>query len=88
MVIISVPACAAVLPLTRNLSHLSGSVWNKTLAGQRAQRIEMLLLHEFHKRKFLLPDKMSQREKDRLAKVRRDPRYDPRPGTAASLHSH
>jgi hypothetical protein len=25
--------------------------------GARSQRIESLLLHEFHKRKFLLPDK-------------------------------
>lgn len=39
-----------------------------TLQGQRAQRIEMLLLHEFHSRKFLLPDRLSQRERERLAK--------------------
>lgn len=31
------------------------------LQGQRAQRIEMLLLHEFHGRKFLLPDKLSMK---------------------------
>lgn len=60
-----------MLPLTRQLSAISGSVWNRTLAGQRAQRIEMLLLHEFHDRKFLLPDKLSFKDKERLAaKVR------------------
>ena len=39
-----------------------------SLQGQRAQRIEMLLLHEFYGRKFLLPDRLSQRERERLAK--------------------
>ncbi len=48
-----------VLPLTRQLSNLSGSSWSKALQGQRAQRIEMLLLHEFHEQKFMLPDKLS-----------------------------
>jgi hypothetical protein len=53
-------ACPA-LPLTKQLTNLSGSLWSRTLAGQRAQRIEMLLLHEFHDRKFILPDKLSQK---------------------------
>lgn len=48
-----------VLPLTRQLSNLSGSLWSKALQGQRAQRIEMLLLHEFYQHKFMLPDKLS-----------------------------
>ena len=50
-----------MLPLTKQLTNLSGSQWSRTLAGQRAQRIEMLLLHEFHARKFILPDKLSQK---------------------------
>ena len=41
----------SVLPLTRQLTCLSGSLWARTLAGARAQRIEYLLLHEFHGRK-------------------------------------
>ena len=50
-----------MLPLTKQLTNLSGSQWSRTLAGQRVQRIEMLLLHEFHARKFILPDKLSQK---------------------------
>eukprot|EP00889_Picochlorum_renovo_P005130 jgi/Picre1/32160/NNA_007506.t1 len=53
----------AVLPLTRQLAELSGSLWSKALLNQRAQRIEYLLLHEFHNNKFILPDKMSAKEK-------------------------
>ncbi|KAL6757111.1 hypothetical protein V8C86DRAFT_3135851 [Haematococcus lacustris] len=76
----------AVLPLTKALTNLSGSLWSKTLQagpqeqgrrgrskgqghreGARAQRIEMLLLHEFHARKYILPDKLSFKDKERVA---------------------
>lgn len=55
----------SVLPLTRALAALSGSSWNRSLAGQRAQRIESLLLHEFYNRKFLLPDRLTGRVRGR-----------------------
>jgi DNA polymerase alpha subunit A len=59
-----------VLPLSKQLSVVSGSLWSRTLQGARAQRIEMLLLHEFHARKFILPDKLSQKDKAALADKR------------------
>ncbi|KAG2500449.1 hypothetical protein HYH03_002016 [Edaphochlamys debaryana] len=59
----------SVLPLTKQLSSLSGHLWSRTLAGQRAQRIEMLLLHEFHARKYILPDKQSFKDKQRRAQA-------------------
>jgi DNA polymerase alpha subunit A len=46
-----------MLPLTKQLTSLAGNLWSSTLQGGRAQRIEFLLLHEFHNRGFLLPDK-------------------------------
>lgn len=41
------------------------------LQGSRAQRVEYLLLHEFHGRKFILPDKLSLRDKERLTSKRK-----------------
>ena len=38
-----------VLPLTKQLTNLAGNLWTKSLQGKRAERIEYLLLHEFHK---------------------------------------
>lgn len=92
----------SVLPLTRQLSEVSGSMWTRALQvriqpslftscirpspcsaclslswcamhlqSQRAQRIEMLLLHEFYARKFMLPDKMTQREREAVLKAAR-----------------
>jgi DNA polymerase alpha subunit A len=57
----------SVLPLAKQLANLSGSLWSRVLQGARAQRIEWLLLHEFHARKFILPDKLSARDKALLA---------------------
>lgn len=36
-----------ILPLTKQLTNISGNIWARTLKGARAERIEYLLLHEF-----------------------------------------
>ncbi|QRV74151.1 DNA polymerase family B [Ceratobasidium sp. AG-Ba] len=46
-----------MLPLTRQLTNLAGNSWNKTLNGGRAERNEYILLHEFHRLKYICPDK-------------------------------
>ncbi|KAI8347087.1 DNA polymerase family B-domain-containing protein [Mortierella sp. GBAus27b] len=46
-----------LLPLSRQLTTLSGNLWSMTLTAGRAVRNEYLLLHEFHKKKYICPDK-------------------------------
>eukprot|EP00026_Physarum_polycephalum_P000493 Phypoly_transcript_00494.p1 GENE.Phypoly_transcript_00494~~Phypoly_transcript_00494.p1 ORF type:complete len:1064 (+),score=166.17 Phypoly_transcript_00494:1336-4527(+) len=58
-----------VLPLTKQLTNVSGNLWVHSLMGRRAQRIEYLLLHEFHSKKYIVPDKATHKEKaDKKAK--------------------
>ncbi|CAE6229466.1 unnamed protein product [Arabidopsis arenosa] len=60
-----------VLPLTLQLTNISGNLWGKTLQGGSAQRNEYYLLHTFHSKKYILPDKISQHMKERKSSKRR-----------------
>jgi DNA polymerase alpha subunit A len=46
-----------VLPLTRQLSNLAGNLWINSLLNKRAERNEWLLVHEFKRLKYIVPDK-------------------------------
>ncbi|PQE13809.1 hypothetical protein CJF30_00006604 [Rutstroemia sp. NJR-2017a BBW] len=46
-----------MLPLTKVLTNLAGNSWARTLTGTRAERNEYILLHEFHRNKYICPDK-------------------------------
>jgi len=48
-----------MLPLTRVLTNLAGNSWARTLTGTRAERNEYILLHEFHRNKYICPDKQA-----------------------------
>ena len=52
-----------MLPLSKQLTNLGGNLWIRTLTGGRAERIEYLLLHEFHNRKYIVPDKERPKKK-------------------------
>nr|XP_043631104.1 DNA polymerase alpha catalytic subunit [Erigeron canadensis] len=62
----------SVLPLTRQLTNISGNLWGKTLQGARAQRVEYLLLHAFHAKKFMVPDKFYSPKESKVAKRKSD----------------
>ncbi|KAL8143366.1 hypothetical protein V2J09_016398 [Rumex salicifolius] len=67
----------SILPLTRQLTNISGNLWGKTLQGARAQRVEYLLLHAFHAKKYIVPDKYSSYEREtRLSKRKVDHGHD------------
>ncbi|KAF9100336.1 DNA-directed DNA polymerase alpha catalytic subunit pol1 [Mortierella sp. GBA35] len=53
-----------LLPLSRQLTSLSGNLWSITLTAGRAVRNEYLLLHEFHRNKYICPDKSFYKDKE------------------------
>lgn len=55
-----------MLPLTKQLTNLAGNSWARTLAGTRAERNEYILLHEFHKNKYICPDKVFSKGKQKV----------------------
>lgn len=54
----------SIIPLTKQLTNIAGNLWYRSLQNARAERNEMLLLHEFKKKKFILPDKKPPSAKD------------------------
>lgn len=53
-----------ILPLTKQLTCIAGNLWFRSLQNARAERNEMLLLHEFRARKYLCPDKKTMSAKE------------------------
>lgn len=53
-----------IIPLTKQLTNLSGNLWARSLTGSRAERIAFYLLHEFHNRKYITPDKANYKSND------------------------
>jgi DNA polymerase alpha subunit A len=56
--IASIALRTQLLSLTKILTNLAGNSWARTLSGTRAERNEYILLHEFHRNKYINPDKI------------------------------
>lgn len=57
-----------IIPLTKQLTNVAGNLWARSLQNQRAERNEMLLVHEFHKYKFIVPDKAEKKFENKAEK--------------------
>jgi DNA polymerase alpha subunit A len=53
----------SVLPLTKQLTNIAGNLWIRSLMNARAERNEMLLMHEFTKKKYVCPSKAEKSAK-------------------------
>jgi DNA polymerase alpha subunit A len=53
-----------VIPLTKSLTTICGNTWIRSLQNARAERNEMLLMHEFTAEGFILPDKRPSKLKE------------------------
>ncbi|KAL7483193.1 hypothetical protein ACHAW6_008862 [Cyclotella cf. meneghiniana] len=52
-----------ILPLTKQLTNIAGNLWARTMKGNRAERNEYLLLHEFHQLKYVVPEKRTAKQR-------------------------
>lgn len=53
-----------ILSLSKQLTNLAGNAWCHTLGGTRAGRNEFILLHEFTRNGYIVPDKERHRTQD------------------------
>lgn len=47
----------SIIPLTKQLTSIAGNLWYRSLQNARAERNEMLLMHQFYTKDYVCPDK-------------------------------
>lgn len=58
------------IPLSRQLTNLAGNSWARTVSGARADRNNFLLLHEFNRENYIVPDRVDTRGSDKRGKAK------------------
>lgn len=64
MIIAEISFRIQLLSLTKQLTNLAGNAWSQTLGGTRAGRNEYILLHEFSRNGYILPDKENPKNRN------------------------
>ncbi|VEU20432.1 DEKNAAC101331 [Brettanomyces naardenensis] len=52
-----------ILSLSKQLTNLAGNAWSHTLEGTRSGRNEYILLHEFTRNNYIVPDKETRQQR-------------------------
>lgn len=68
-----------LLSLTKQLTNLAGNAWSQTLGGTRAGRNEYILLHEFSRNGYIVPDKETNKTRAQKARKREEASVDGEP---------
>lgn len=71
-----------LLSLTKQLTNLAGNAWSQTLGGTRAGRNEYILLHEFSRNGYIVPDKETNKTRAQKARKREEASVDGEPPDA------
>ncbi|TDG45874.1 hypothetical protein AWZ03_007729 [Drosophila navojoa] len=61
-----------IMPLALQITNICGNTMTRTLQGGRSERNEFLLLHAFHEKNYIVPDKLPQR-RGAVANTQTDP---------------
>lgn len=53
-----------ILSISKQLTNIAGNAWSHTLGGTRAGRNEYILLHEFERENYIVPDKETRKQRE------------------------
>lgn len=53
-----------ILPLALQITNVAGNLMTRTLQGGRSERNEFLLMHAFHEKQYIIPDRKLWKDKD------------------------
>lgn len=73
-----------ILSISKQLTNLAGNAWSHTLGGTRAGRNEYILLHEFEREGYLVPDRETRAQKIQQAKEAEEANEDNDEGNTVS----
>lgn len=76
-----------ILSLSKQLTNLAGNAWSHTLGGTRAGRNEYILLHEFTRNGYIVPDKETKQAKLQYQQMLQQQRAENEDGEENQLQS-